>query len=410
VILQSAERVAGRIAPAVQRPPRAGPPVEHAERIRIVSCINNMHVGGTELNALRTAESLDRARFDLTVACLRPGGPLAERYAAAGIRVVEFPLRNLYGAGALREGRRFARFLREHRTDVLHCHDYYANIFGSVWGRVARTPAIIASRRWWYSLPARKLRVANRVAYMLADRVLANSPSVGAAVQRDEGVGADRVVVVPNFADESAFQAPSPAARAELRLSLGVPGDAFAVGIISRLVPVKDHASLLEAVAQLAPRWPRLHLVIVGDGECRADLESRARALGIADRVRFAGMRANTPNLHHLFDLSVLCSLSEGFPNSIVEAMAAGRPVVATAVGGSVDAVDEGETGFLVPPAEPDHLAVAIEAMMANPALRAQMGAAGRRRADAEYRVERVMPVLEHLYETLAARAAEARR
>jgi glycosyltransferase involved in cell wall biosynthesis len=401
VTSQSAARVAGRITPVAPRSVVAAPD-GRAARIRVVSCINNMHVGGTELNALRTAEALDRDRFDLTVACLRPGGPLAERYAAAGIPVLNFPLRNLYGADALRQGRRFARFLRENETDVLHCHDYYANIFGAIWGRVARTPAIIASRRWWYSLPARKLRVANRLAYALADRVLANSPSVGMAVQRDERVRGDRVVVISNFADDAAFEAPAPAASAELRLSLGVPGDALIVGIISRLVPVKDHASLLQAMAVLAPRWPRLHLVIVGDGECRADLEALARSLGIADRVRFAGLRPNTPNLHHLFDISVLCSLSEGFPNSLVEAMAAGRPVVATAVGGSVDAVQEGITGLLVPPSEPDHLAVAIEQLAANPALRAHM-------ALAEYRTESVVPTLEALYERLAAPAARTR-
>ena len=397
------------MTPAPQQPGTARPH-RRDRRIRVVSCINNMQIGGSELNALRTAESLDRERFDLTTVCLRPGGPLEARYAAAGIPVVDLPLDNLYGPGALRQGWRFARLLRAHRADVLHCHDYYANIFGAFWGRVAGTPAIIASRRWWYSLPARKLRLANRLSYALADRVLANSPSVAAAVRRDEGVDARRVVVVPNFADDEAFDRLSPAEIAELRRSLDVPRNALAIGIVARLVPVKDHASLLRAMARLAPECPRLHLVVVGDGECRAELEALAHALGIADRVHFAGLRRNSPNLHHAFDISVLCSLSEGFPNSLVEAMAAGRPVVATAVGGSVDAVEDEVTGLLVPPSSPDRLAAAIGRLASDPERRAAMGDAARRRAAAHHRVSSAIPVLSSLYEGLAGRANDVRR
>jgi len=167
------------------------------------------------------------------------------------------------------------------------------------------------------------------------------------------------------------------------------------------LHPVKDHATLLRAVRKLIQRWPQLHLVLVGDGESRADLEELTAELDISERVHFTGFRPNEPNLHHVFDVSVLTSLSEGFPNSLVEAMAAGRPVVATAVGGNVDAVRP-ETGILVPVGAPAELASAIERLLSEDSLRLRMGAAARDVAQREYHAASVIPRLEQLYLKLA--------
>ena len=132
----------------------------------------------------------------------------------------------------------------------------------------------------------------------------------------------------------------------------------------------------------IAPRWPNLRLVIVGQGPERDALEALATEVGIGAIVRFAGLRPQVPSFHHLFDVSVLCSVSEGFPNSLVEAMAAERPIVATDVGGVRDAVRDGETGLLVPPRSPTQLAKAIECLLGDPSLRQAM-----ERPEAESRV-----------------------
>ena len=136
--------------------------MDRSGRIRILYCIDNMRVGGAELNALRTAERLDRSRFDVSVARLSDGGPLADRYAAAGIPIFPFPIANLFGARAIREGARFARFLSARRIDVVHSHDMYDNVFATLWARVAGAPVVIASRRWWHSLPERRYRFVGR--------------------------------------------------------------------------------------------------------------------------------------------------------------------------------------------------------------------------------------------------------
>ena len=132
-------------------------PHRPAPRIRIAYCVTLMDLGGTELNAARTAERLDHDRFDVTVVSLADKGPLLQRYASAGIPVERFPITSLYNRTALREGLRLYRFLRANRIEILHCHDMYSNIFAAPWARLARVPMVIASRRWWHSL-----RVAER--------------------------------------------------------------------------------------------------------------------------------------------------------------------------------------------------------------------------------------------------------
>ena len=399
-------RLADSSVNAVSVPSPAARAVEGGARVRVLFVIDNMRLGGTELNAVRTAERLDRDRFDLRVVCLGDPGPLTERYRAMGIPVVGFRLRSLYGASMLTAGLGFARYLRRERVQIVHAHDMYSNIFATVWARVARTPAVVASRRWWHSLPNRKLQLGNRAAFRLADAVLANSPEVARSVREEAGIAAGKVKTVTNFVDEGAFATPAPAELAASRRAWRVPAEAVVVGCVARLDPVKDHATLLRAVQALRARFPQLHLVLIGDGPVREPLEALARALELGEAVTFVGEVRDGRNHHHGFDISTLSSLSEGFPNTLVEAMAAGRPVVATAVGGSVDAVVDGETGLLVPPSSPERLAESLARLIESPALRRRMGDAGRARAANLFGASATVAGLERMYEDLLSAAA----
>ena len=376
-------------------------------RIRVVHCIDNLGIGGTELNAVRTLERLDRARFHASIVCLREGGELVERCRSAGIEVMPLPVSRLHGADALRLGLQLRGWLRRERVQIVHSHDIYTNVFATLWARAARVPLVIASRRWWHSLPRASHRIANAVAYRVADCVLANSPAVARSLVDDQGIAAGRVLTIPNFVEEDAFAAPDADARRRFMQELGVPANALVAGIVARLTAVKDHGSLLHAVSRLIGRHPMLHVVLVGDGPCRGPLEELARSLGIAAHVHFAGQRSQAGRLHGLFDISVLCSTTEGFPNSVVEAMAAGRPVVATEVGGVPDALEAGVTGLLVPPSDSNALGDAIEVLARDADLRAAFGAAGRRAARERFHAASVIPRLERAYiERLEARRA----
>ncbi|MEO8333653.1 MAG: glycosyltransferase [bacterium] len=381
-------------------------------RIRVVFSLDSLGVGGTEMNALRVAERLDRAEFDLSVACFRGDGRLRPRFDAAGVRVDEFPLRSLYRASAVKQGLRFLQFLRRERVDVVHAHDRYANIFAVPWARLAGTPAVIASKRW--GSIGRAHGIGNRMAYRLADRVLANSGGVGDSLVADDGVPRSRVVVIPNFVDDEAFAEPSSDWLRDMRSTLRVPDGALVVGIVANLRTIKNHRLLLDAMARLRTRFPNAILVMAGDGPDRKAVEVHVAELHIGEMVRFAGLLPNLPNPHRLFHVSVLSSLSEGFPNSIVEAMAAARPVVATAVGGVRDAVEHGVTGLLVESGDTSALTGALAQLLESAELRAALGSAGQQRARERFTSEGVVPSVAELYRELVdgagARRGLARR
>jgi glycosyltransferase involved in cell wall biosynthesis len=376
-----------------------------ARPIRVVFGINLFDIGGTELNAVRTAERLDRDQIDLSVVCLGRDGPLLERYRRAGIPLHHFPVRGgLFTTQSFAQGLRLARFLRTYRPDVLHAHDIYSNIFCTPWARLAGVPVVISSRRWWQEFPRPGLRIANRFAYLLADWVLANSPAVGRMVCDIDGVPASRVVVVPNFVDPGAFEPVPAAQRADLLRGAGIPADAFVVGCVARLTPVKNHAMLLKALQLGVAAQPDMHLLLVGSGPERERLEELVASLGLKEHVHFAGQQLLDWNVHGAAHVSVLCSRSEGFPNTIVEAMAAGVAVVATAVGGVPDAIRNEITGLLVPPDDWKALAAALIRLCRDAALRHELGERARATAKAEYAAGPVIDRLTQWYRSVAGR------
>jgi glycosyltransferase involved in cell wall biosynthesis len=372
----------------------------------VVYCIDNMQLGGTELNAVRTAERLDKHRFSVSVVCLRDDGPLKARYASAGIPVYSFPMGSLWGPQAMRQGVRLVRLLRTEQVEVVHSHDAYTSVYATMWARLAGVRGVIASRRSWHSPHLQgRILTASRFAYRFAHRVVGNSPSVARLVETEGGVPSSRIVTIPNFLDPQAFDPIPEAERVRLLHEIGVPADAFVVGIVARLTPVKDHSTLLRAVASLRESIPALRLVLVGDGPERERLVNEVTSQGLTSIVHFAGERPQSPNLHALFDVSVLCSTSEAFPNSILEAMAASRPVVATDVGGTPDAIREGRTGLLVPPGDSMRLAGAIARLHGDAALRTKLGGAARQSAETGYGAPAVMQQVQELYEQLAGRS-----
>ena len=372
--------------------------------IRLAFCVDTFQIGGTELNAVRWAEHLSAERFRLTVVHLQADGPLRARYQRAGAQLVHLPMRSLYGPSALRQGIRLARFLAGAHIDVFHTHDIYSNIFGVPWARLAGVPAVVASRRWWNPSPCtgRAHAIANRWAYRAAHRVLANSPSVAALLTRRDGVPAGKIICIPNSLAEEAFVPLPSAVRAAWRARLGMPADALVIGIVARFDRDKDHPTLLGGFARVAAGVPRAHLLCVGDGPERAAVRDMAQDLRLDGRVQFAGTLTPPFNIHHLFDVSVLCSVTEASPNAVLEAMAAARPVIATRVGGVPDAVHDGETGVLVPARDPDALAAALQAVLEAPERAQALGRAAQAYVRAQHHESRIIERLSAWYESLA--------
>ncbi len=357
--------------------------------IRLAFCLDNFQIGGTELNAVRWVEHLDPAQFALTVVHFHADGPLRTRFEQAGARLIHVPLRHLYGPHALMQGIRLARRLAQERVQVFHAQEIYSNIFGVPWARIAGVPAVIASRRWGPRNGRPAHRIANRWASRAAHRVVANSPSVAALVAREDGIPASKIVCMPNCVAERAFQDLAATERAAWRATLNVPDNAALIGIAARLDRLKDHATLFRAFAQLSALFPDTHLVCVGDGPMRQELTDLVRALQLESRVHLVGTLTPSFNVHQLFDVSVLCSSTA-------------RPVVATRVGGIVDAIRDQETGVLVEPGNAQALATALTQLLAAPDRARALGAAARAHVRGEYHQDRVIARLSAWYASLA--------
>ena len=376
----------------------ASAPGALARAIRVGYCIDSFDIGGTELNAVRTVEALDRRRFHVTVFHLHETGPLRARYEALGLQLLHLPIGPLYSPRTAAQGVRFLRLLRREGIEIVHTHDIYTNIFAAPWARLAGC-RVIASRRWLDATPRAGLAPLNRWSYRCAHRVVANS-SLGVRLLIDkERVPAARVLELPNFLEERAFNHVPVEVRSARRRSWGVAQGAFVIGTVARLAPVKNHALALHALQRLDED---VHLVLIGEGPSRRALEELAKQLHVERRVHFTGQLVEAENLHQFFDVSVLCSRSEGFPNAVIEALAAGCPVVATPVGGVPEVIIERQTGLLVPVDQPEALAASVQELRRDAGLRARLCEAGPACVRSRFHQTVVIAQLEALYQSLA--------
>jgi glycosyltransferase involved in cell wall biosynthesis len=278
--------------------------------------------------------------------------------------------------GAFRE---LLGLLPELGACVLCCHGYKAGLLGRWAARRCNVPVVAVSRGWTgEDLKVRLYEAVDRLGLRRMDRVVCVSRRQAARV-RQAGVPAERTLVIPNAVQPERFAAPDPADRRRLRELFPVR-PARVVGASGRLSPEKGFGVLVEAAALAARDDPALGFVLFGDGALRPQLERRAAALGLTGRFVLAGFRTDQDRFMPFLDLLVLPSFTEGMPNVVLEAFAAGVPVVATAVGGTPEVVEDGTNGFLVPPGDAAALARGIRAALATEERRRELGRRGRER------------------------------
>jgi len=357
----------------------------------ILYLITELSVGGAQTVLLRLLRGLDRERFRPAVACLFNGqGSVAQQIRALGIEVFDAQMRGKTDLGAMV---RLYRHIRRLRPTILHAHLFHANLPARVLGRLAGVPIVICTEHTMAMEPPWRYRL-NRWTVGLADRVVAISANVRDFCRTRIGLPEEKLVLIPNGVELPELPLPAPW---EARAALGLPPDGLVIGAISRLDPVKGIDVLLEAL----PQVEEAALVVIGDGPQRAALEALAARLGVSHRVSWAGFQQDAVRLLPACDLFVQPSLYEGLPTTVMEAMAAGLPVVATAVGGTPEVVADGVTGLLVPPCDPAALARAITALLRDPEQRRTMGQAGRERVAQHFSAVRMIERTERLYDEL---------
>jgi len=333
---------------------------------------------GGQNQVLLTAKGMASRNHHSVVAC-RAGAPLEGRARADGLDVRAVPFRGDLWPPAILS---LARTLRRDRPRALLLHDPHAVSAGLVASRLAGGAALVAVRRVDFPLRG----VFSRRKYAACDRVIVVSRAIGEIVESGGLDPARLRLVYEGVADRH----PQPGGR-EALAELGVPPGAPVVGNVAALTGHKDHATLIEAMARLRRRAPEARLVIAGEGELRPALEGLVRERGLGDRVVFAGFRRDLDRMLPAFSVFCLSSHLEGLGTSVLDAMAFGLPVVATAAGGIPEAVEDGVTGRIVSPRDPGALADALAEVLGQEERRRALGAAGRQRFLERFTTDRMV-------------------
>jgi glycosyltransferase involved in cell wall biosynthesis len=370
------------------------------DRVRLLKFVTDFRVGGTERQFVTVSRRLDPTLFDLRVGCFWTRGDFLSQFRESNIPLHEYPITGLGRPSSLVGQARFLRDLRRERIEIVHTYGFYPNLFATIAAKLAGA-VMIASIRDQGDMWTPAQRRAQRWVLKLADAVVVNAEAVRRLLIA-EGYDGRRISVIRNGLDLARFDARPPAHR--LRRELGLPARGPLVAALCRLTEVKGVEHFLEAAVLLSRRYPDARFLIAGDGYHRAALERYAGELGLAGRAIFTGLRHDVPAFLSEVQVSVLPSLSEALSNTLLESMAAGAAVVATRVGGNPEVVEDGVTGFLVPPREPEALAAAIGRLLDNPGRAQAMGQAGRQRVAEHFSLTRVTQETESLYLRLLLR------
>jgi len=371
--------------------------------------IDSLYAAGSERQAAQLAQSLNESsRFEVFVACMRPKGNLADELRQFGFNdIPAFPISSFYGRSMVNQLARFARFLRTQRIEIIHTHDFYTNVFGMIGAWLARTPVRIASRRDTTGVrtPAQTF-VEHRV-YRLAHSIVTNAEAVANRLI-EEGVRVDKITTIHNSLCRERVTPRFDRCETFEKFKLPLNGHCRFVTIVANLMfPVKDYPTFLRAAQRVRQAVPEARFIVVGDGPLKDETVALAKGMGLGADVFFAGRCQGVADLLAISDVCVLSSKAEGFSNSILEYMGAGRPVVATDVGGAREAIIEGETGYLTSPGDYETMAARITELLRNPKRAGSMGERGRQVVEEKFSPAAQLSKTEQLYDGLLARVGE---
>ena len=380
--------------------------VTERRRLKVVTLMDGIlePAGGAERIAAEFAMRLDPSRFDSVFCVTRPiwGPGREESLRAAGVRTLTLQRRSPRSAGAWLP---LISLLRRERTDILHCHKFGSNLWGTILGRITGVPVIVAHEHVWSFEGQAHRRLLDR--YLIANWAqvfLTVSNETRRQMIEVEGIDPDLVRVLPNGIPPLT----EPSGR-DVRRELGIDPEAPVIGAVSVLRPQKALQVLIRSAARLVREFPTLKVIIAGGGPERVNLEALVTELGLEGRVILIGARTDVSDVLASFDIALSTSDYEGSPLAVIEYMAAAKAIVATRVGGVPDLIQDGVHGLLVEAQDAEGVAAAVARLLSDPDLRARMGENARRRQKAEFTIDAAVHQLELLYEELAAASADGR-
>jgi glycosyltransferase involved in cell wall biosynthesis len=376
------------------------------KKIKIIYVIGSLQLGGAERQLSEIAVRLDKSKFDVEICCIAQGGPFEEYVTKHGVKVRIFNFYIKHGKynplsyfHVAREVSRIYRYFKESKPDIVHAWLYTAYIVGVACARMAGVPHTIASRRslgYFKDSNPLKQPLENFI-NKYTDHVLVNSKAVEEDVLQREKIDKNKISLIYNGVDIDRFH--NQQERESIRNELGISDDSIVVGVVANLIHYKGHKELIESARIVKPEVPHSKFVFVGrDGGMKAELDEMINRYGLDDTILFTGDRTDVPRLLQAFDIVTLASHEEGFSNVLLEAMANGKPIVATDVGGNPESVKDGETGIIVPPRNPEKLARGLLRLLKDEKLRTSMGEKGFERVQEHFSIERLIKDMEHFY------------
>ena len=372
-----------------------------SRKIRVCLLIPKLEMGGAEVEVLCLIRHLDRSRFDVSLLCLASGDREMERearehleaFATAGFRWRHFPL----------SFAKMVAWLRRGSYDVVHCHLPMADVIGRFAGWFAGVPVLVTTEHGRYICKPWYHLLLERLLNPLTDMRICVSQDILDIRARREGTPLSKLIRIPNGIETVKFRSPG-RDRASVAAEFGwATADPLVISV-GRLAPEKNYGVLLEAIARIGRRHPQVRCLLVGSGPCRAEILAEVDSLGLTGRVKLAGSRNDVPDLLGAADIFVLASLKEGLPVSLLEAMAAGKAVVVTSVGGMPEVITDGDNGLVVPCGDTDALVDSIDRLLRDGDLREAFGEAVRAKAEKEFDIQHVADDIGRVYTDLYGR------
>ncbi|MGQ9909758.1 MAG: glycosyltransferase family 4 protein [Candidatus Flexifilum sp.] len=391
-----------------------------SEPIKILRLIARLNVGGPAIHVSLLTQKLGPPAYESTLVCgtIDPDEGDMQYYAEErGVQPIVIPQlgRALHPVRDLITIYRVYRLIRRLKPDIVHTHTAKAGFVGRIAAWLAGVPVIVHTfhghvfHGYFSPLLTQVFLLLERFTARISTAVITLSEDLRRDLaERYRIARKSKITVLPLGLDLAGFAA-APRRGGQFRQQIGVAADAPLVGIVGRLVPVKNHALFLDAAARIHAQRPDVRFVIVGDGELRADLEAQVDALGLRPVVTFTGWLRDLIPVYSDLDVLVISSINEGTPVSVIEALAAGCPVVTTAVGGLRDLLENGAFGTLVPAGDAAALSAAIEAVIAQPDVHRATAQRARAIMLERYGIDRLVQDLDELYRALLARARRAR-
>jgi len=370
--------------------------------ISLLYFTNSVVRGGAEEHLLTLMRGLDRRLFRVDLVATPEVAGLIRPDLPADVELIPLGLRK---PSDFKAAVRLSRIIRQRRVHILHSHLFYSSVFASPIGWLCRVPVIMETphvREQWRSGWIKSRFLVDRAVGRCIDRYIAVSEANCRYLVESKGLPRHKITVVHNGVDLRRFD-PAHEVPAGLKASLGFAAADPTLVCVGRLEPQKGHSVLIAAMPRVRSQFRKARLILVGEGSLGSAVAAQARALGLEDAVYFAGYQANVADWLALANVTVLPSLYEGLPIAAIESLAAGRPMVATAVDGTPEVIVDGKTGLTVPPGDPAKLAEAICKLLGDKELAGDLALAGRRwvvdRFSQELQVSRTQEVYLHALE-----------